>query len=171
MMKKMLLSLALIGTMIFGAQAAEEVKWPVWFAFNDVEDVDVIGWRINWFSGKCDQMTGLDFLGFIGRSTNFNGLQINLLRNDVTDKLAGWQIGCYNSCGQSDLLGLQVGLWNETGTLNGIQAGLVNVAEYGEGFQVGLINRSEDFIGFQVGLLNFIRSSKVPFFPIVNAGF
>ena len=170
-MKKMLLGLALIGSMVFGARAAENVRWPVWFAFNDVEDVDVIGWRIIWFSGTCDQMTGVDFLGFIGRANTYNGAQLNLLRNDVNDVLAGIQVCCYNTCGKGDAVGVQVGLWNECGSISGVQAGLVNVSEYAEGVQVGLINRSEDLSGYQVGLINIIRSSSVPFCPIINIGF
>lgn len=170
-MKKMLLGLALIGSMVLGAKAAENVRWPVWFAFNDVEDVDVIGLRVNWFSGACDQMTGLDLLGFIGRANTYNGIQMNLLRNDVTDVLAGIQIGGYNTCGKGDAMGVQVGLWNECGSMYGVQAGLVNVSEYTEGVQVGVINRSEDLSGYQVGLINIIRSSSVPFCPIINVGF
>ncbi|MBO7654333.1 MAG: hypothetical protein J6U40_05375 [Kiritimatiellae bacterium] len=170
-MKKMLLGLVLVGSMIFGASAAENTRWPVWFAFNDVDDVDVIGLRVNWFSGQCDQMTGLDVLGFIGRSATYNGIQLNLLRNDVTDVLAGWQIGCYNSVGRGDCLGLQTGLWNECGSLCGLQAGLVNVGDRVTGFQIGIINRSEDLYGFQVGLINVNRSGCTPFMPIVNVGF
>lgn len=169
-MKKLLLGLALFGSLICGASAAENVRWPVWFAFNDEEDVDIIGLRINLFSGQCDQMTGLD-LGFIGHSTTYNGLQLNLLRNDVTDVLAGWQIGLYNSCGRGDALGLQTGLWNESGAVYGAQLGLVNVAEYAEGVQIGLINRAEDMHGYQFGLINVIRGGDVPFCPIINIGF
>lgn len=170
-MKKMLLGLALIGSLVLGSQAAENVRWPVWFAFNNVEDVDVIGLRVNWFSGQCDQMTGLDLLGFIGRANTYNGVQANLLRNDVTDVLAGWQIGFYNTCGRGDALGLQTGLWNESGSIYGLQLGLVNVSEYAEGVQIGLVNRVEDMSGYQIGLVNVIRSSTVPFCPIVNVGF
>lgn len=170
-MKKMLLGLALIGSMVFGAKAAEDVRWPVWFAFNDVEDVDVIGLRVNMFSGTCDQMTGIDLFGFIGRANTFNGIQMNLLRNDVKDILAGVQFGFYNSCGKGEALGVQAGLWNECGSIYGVQAGLVNVSEFTEGLQIGVINRAEDLSGYQVGLINIIRSSSVPFFPLINVGF
>jgi len=169
-MKKMLFGLVLAGMVVFGASAADRVRWPVWFAFNDTEDIDVIGLRFNLPSGHCEQVTGMDF-GFIGRSRYYNGIQLNLFRNDVTDALAGWQIGCYNSTGLGDALGLQTGLWNQAQTLYGVQAGLVNVADYAKGFQIGLINRAEDLYGFQIGLINVIRSSDVPFCPIVNIGF
>lgn len=169
-MKRMAFGLFLAGLIVFGAQAAERVRWPVWFAFNDVEDVDVIGLRLNLPSGQCEQVTGLD-LGLIGRSQYYNGIQINLFRNDVTDQMAGWQFGGYNSIGRGNMLGLQTGLWNEAQTMYGFQAGLVNLADHAKGFQIGLVNRSESLYGYQVGLINIIRSSDVPFCPIVNIGF
>ena len=138
------------------------------FAFNDTEDVDVVGLRLNFPSGQCDQVTGID-LGIIGRCQYFNGLQLNLVRNDVKDALAGVQSGLYNSAG--DAFGMQGGLWNETGTLTGFQVGLVNLADYANGFQIGLINRVEQMHGYQLGLINIIRGGDVPFCPILNVGF
>jgi len=167
-MKKMMFGLVLAGLVVFGARAAEKVRWPVFFAFNDTEDVDVVGLRLNFPSGQCDQVTGID-LGIIGRSQYYNGLELNLVRNDVRDALAGWQVGLYNSAG--DAFGLQVGLWNEAGTITGVQVGLVNLAEYSKGFQVGLINRVETMRGYQLGLINVIRGGDVPFCPILNIGF
>ena len=169
-MKKMMFGLVLAGLVVFGASAAEKVRWPVWFAFNDTEDLDVVGLRLTLPSGQCDQVTGMD-IGLIGRSQYFNGLQINLLRNDVKDTLAGWQIGGYNSVGVGETLGIQVGLWNEAGAIYGFQAGLVNLADYANGFQIGLINRTETMRGYQLGLINIIRGSEVPFCPLLNIGF
>jgi len=169
-MKRMLSGLVLACLVVFGAHAAEKVRWPVWFAFNDAEDIDVIGLRLNLPSGQCEQVSGLD-LGLIGRSQYFNGIQFNLLRNSVTDALSGWQIGCYNSAGLDNMLGLQTGFWNESKTMYGLQVGLVNLADYAEGFQVGLVNRTEGMRGYQIGLINIIRDSRVPFCPLVNIGF
>ncbi len=169
-MKKMLFGFVLAGLVAFGASAAEKVRWPVWFAFNDSEDVDVVGLRLTLPSGKCEQVNGMD-LGLIGHSRYFNGFQINVLRNEVTDALAGWQIGCYNTAGLGDSLGLQTGLWNEAQTLYGFQVGLVNLADYCQGFQVGLVNRVEDMHGYQIGLVNIIRGGNVPFCPLINIGY
>ena len=167
MMKKMMFGLVLAGLVVFGANAAEKVRWPVWFAFNDSADIDVVGLRLNLFSGQCEQVTGMD-IGFIGRSQYYNGIQINLLRNDVKDTLQGWQIGGYNSVGVGDAFGLQTGLWNEANTMHGLQVGLVNLADYSKGLQVGIINRVEGMCGYQVGLINIIRDSRVPFMPLIN---
>ena len=169
-MKKMMFGLVLAGLVVFGASAAEKVRWPVWFSFNDTESIDVVGLRLNLFSGQCEQVTGLD-IGFIGRSQYFSGIQINLLRNDVKDTLQGWQIGCYNSAGLGDSLGIQTGLWNEAKTMYGFQVGLVNLSDYAEGIQVGLINRVDGIHGYQVGLINVIRDSRVPFCPLLNMSF
>ncbi len=167
-MKKMMFGLVLAGLVVFGASAAEKVRWPVWFSFNDSSDIDVVGLRLNLFSGQCEQVTGMD-LGFIGRSQYYNGIQINLLRNDVKDTLQGWQISLgYNSTGDGEMFGLQTGLWNEAKTISGLQVGLVNLADYSKGLQVGIINRVEGMSGYQVGLINIIRDSRVPFMPLIN---
>ncbi|MFO7936692.1 MAG: hypothetical protein R6V06_03695 [Kiritimatiellia bacterium] len=170
-MKKVLFSLLVTGCLILSAGAAEKVTWPVWFAFNDVEDIDVVGLRVNLFSGECEQVTGMD-LGFIGRSRYYNGVQFNLLINSVEDELAGMQFSLgYNEAGLASLFSVQVGLWNQAQSMNGVQLGLVNLTDYGRGLQLGLINRSEDINGYQVGLVNVIRSSEVPFMPLVNFSF
>lgn len=185
-MKKMCLfaSLAVLSFSLF-AQEAEvkeetevtEVKklsaaWPAWFAISQwPRSADVIGLRLAIpFSTSQENVTGID-LGFWGKSIYFEGLQVNLLRNNVIDGATGVQLGLYNSVGNGDLFGLQTGLWNEACTSCGVQVGLVNVMGEGQGFQVGLINRAETLYGYQIGLINVIRSSTVPFFPLVNIGF
>ncbi|MCL2104799.1 MAG: hypothetical protein FWH21_07070 [Kiritimatiellaeota bacterium] len=170
-MKKVLVGCMLALVFAFGAGAAEEVRWPVWFSWGDDRDIDIIGLRMS-AGGRCEQVTGID-LGLIGRSRYFNGIQFNLCRCEVEDALAGWQISLgYNSVGMGHSVGLQVGLWNEAETtFDGFQVGLVNLTSYARGFQVGLINRADDLHGFQVGLVNVIRNSTVQFCPIVNIGF
>lgn len=147
-------------------------QWPVFFAISDFPATpDIVGMRLTIpFSTKQENVTGID-IGLWGRSQYFEGIQVNLLRNDVKDYGTGFQVGCYNSIGRSDLLGIQVGLWNEAGSLSGIQAGLVNVVGEGTGVQVGLINRAEEFYGFQLGLINVIRDAELQFCPLVNVGF
>jgi len=144
--------------------------WPVWLAFNSVEDIDVIGLRLTLPYGECESVTGFD-VGFYGRCRYFEGLQANILRNDSLDVMAGIQVGIYNSAGRADLTGLQVGLWNEARSMRGLQVGIINVADSVQGFQIGLINRAESAYGFQVGGVNVIRESELAFFPIVNVGF
>ena len=149
---------------------AEKAPWPVCFAFNSTKNIDVIGLRFNCVYGACEGLTGFD-LGLIGRCRYMEGFQLNLLRNEAEDAMTGFQIGFYNTAGRSDLLGVQIGLWNEAQSIRGIQAGIINVANSVSGFQVGLINRSESLYGVQVGAVNVIRSSDVPFLPLVNVGF
>ena len=146
--------------------------WPAFIAICEFPDVpDVIGLRLTLpFSTRQENVTGID-IGLWGRSLYFEGIQVNLLRNDVKDDASGVQVGLYNSVGGGDLLGLQVGLWNEANSMRGAQVGIINVSGETEGFQVGLINRSETMHGYQVGLINIIRDAELQFFPIVNIGF
>lgn len=159
------------------APAREERKqdssvWPAFVAFCEwPAAADVVGLRFTIpFSTRQENVTGID-LGFWGRSLYFEGIQINLLRNDVQDAAAGFQVGLYNSVGRGDLFGAQVGLWNEALSVRGVQVGLVNVVGEAEGFQIGLINRAETMHGYQVGLINIIRDAEYQFFPGINIGF
>ena len=154
------------------AQAPEMRKapWPVWLAFNSTKNIDVVGLRLTLPYGECEGVTGVD-LGFYGRCRYFEGFQLNILRNEALDVMAGVQLGIYNSAGRADLSGLQVGLWNEARSMRGVQVGLINVADTVEGFQVGLINRAESMYGAQLGGVNVIRESDLTFFPIMNIGF
>ncbi len=150
----------------------EAAMWPAFIGVWEFpETPDLIGLRLTipW-STKQENVTGFD-VGFWGRSEYFEGLQFNILRNDVKDSCAGLQCGIYNSVARGDLVGFQVGLWNESQSHRGIQLGIVNASGDTQGFQVGLINRSETMYGFQVGLINIIRDAEVQFMPFVNIGF
>lgn len=187
-MKKMF-PLALVAMMVLPLVAQEESKaeepqpvqkvasadsamWPAFIAVSQwPRSADVIGLRLTIpFSTSQENVTGLD-VGFWGKSIYFEGIQLNLLRNNVTDTMCGIQAGIYNSVAFGDMVGVQVGLWNEAVTFNGVQVGLVNVIGGGDGFQIGLINRAETMHGYQVGLINVIRDAEVKFMPVVNIGF
>lgn len=154
------------------SQPQQSAIWPAVFAFCEwPASPDVVGLRLTIpYSSRQESITGID-LGFWGRCKDFEGLQINVFRNDAKDTLAGFQIGLYNTVNRADLFALQAGLINEAQSFRGIQCGLVNIAGDGEGFQVGVINRAETLHGFQVGAINVIRDAEVPFLPLVNIGF
>lgn len=146
--------------------------WPAFFAVGEVRETpDLVGLRVTIpYSTKQESVTGFD-LGVWGRSRYFEGFQLSLLRNDVKDALAGVQVGFYNSAAQADLFGVQIGAWNECGSMSGVQVGLINTVGIMNGVQVGLVNRAEGLYGFQVGLVNVIRDAELKFLPIVNIGF
>ena len=75
------------------AASADKAPWPVWLAFNSAEDIDVVGLRMTLPYGKCESVTGFD-LGIYGTSRYFEGLQVNILRNEAKDILSGFQGGC-----------------------------------------------------------------------------
>ena len=132
---------------------------------------DLVGLRLTIpFSTSQTNVTGID-LGLWGCSRYFEGVQINVIRNDVKDSMAGFQFGLYNSIGTCELVGFQAGLWNEANSLRGLQVGLVNVMGEGEGLQLGIINRAETFSGYQIGVINVIRNAELQFMPLINIGF
>ncbi|MBO7721228.1 MAG: hypothetical protein J6T01_02360 [Kiritimatiellae bacterium] len=150
----------------------ESAVWPAFFAVCEFPaNPDIIGLRLTLpFSTKQENITGID-LGLWGRAMYFQGFQVNILRNDVKDELAGFQAGLYNSVGGGQLVGLQAGLFNEANSMRGAQVGIVNFGGEVQGFQIGLINRTETMVGYQVGLINVIRDAELQFCPIVNIGF
>lgn len=149
---------------------AEKAAWPVWITFNSTKNIDVVGFRFTIPYGACEGVTGFD-LGIFGRCRYMEGFQLNVLRNEAEDVLAGCQAGIYNTAGRADVLGVQLGLWNEAQSIRGVQAGAINIANAVSGFQVGLINRSESLYGAQIGIVNVIREGECPFLPILNVGF
>ena len=153
-------------------QQREFAQWPAFFAIGEFPVTpDLIGLRLTIpFSTKQESVTGFD-LGLWGRSQYYEGVQINLLRNDVKDSGTGVQLGLYNSIGDASLFAVQAGLWNEAGCFSGAQVGLVNLAGDISGFQVGIVNRAEEMYGIQVGIINVIRDAEVQFCPVVNIGF
>ena len=154
------------------APRKQVADWPAFFAVGDLpETPDLIGLRITipW-STKQESVTGFD-LGLWARTQFFEGFAFNVFRNDVKDQLTGVQVSLYNSAAQADALGLQVGLWNEVGSMNGLQVGLVNTVGAMGGFQVGVINRAEELYGFQIGVINIIRDAEMRFCPVINIGF
>lgn len=152
--------------------ARETTVWPAWLALcNYPQAADVVGLRLTIpFSTRQENVTGFD-LGLWGHSMYFEGLQVNVLRNDVKDDFSGIQVGVYNTAGNADLFALQFGLWNEAQSICGVQAGIVNLCGEGQGFQVGLINRAETLGGYQIGLVNVIRDAELRFCPLINVGF
>ena len=150
----------------------ESAVWPACIAVSQwPRSPDLVGLRLTIpFSSSQENVTGFD-VGFWGVSEYFEGIQLNLLRNNVRDGAAAFQVGLYNSVGRGDFLGAQVGLWNESMAMRGVQVGLVNVTGGSEGFQIGIINRAETLYGFQVGAINIIRDAEMQFMPFVNIGF
>ncbi len=154
------------------APRKNSAMWPAFIGvweFPETPDLVGVRFTIPW-STKQENITGFD-LGFWGRSEYFEGVQCNVLRNDVKDSCSGIQCGIYNSVARGDLLGIQVGIWNESLAHRGVQLGIVNVSGDTQGFQFGIINRSETMYGFQVGLINIIRDAEIQFCPVINVGF
>ena len=150
----------------------ESATWPAFLAVGDwPRSADVVGLRLTIpFSRSQENVTGID-VGFWGKSIYFEGLQVNILRNNVIDGAAGFQVGIYNSVGRGDMLGLQAGLWNEAMSFRGFQVGLVNLVGEGQGFQIGVVNRAETLYGYQIGVINVIRDAELQFMPLLNIGF
>lgn len=149
--------------------------WPAFLVISEIPSADrtpdVVGLRVTIPSSvKHESVTGFD-IGLWGRAQHFEGFMCSLLRNDVKDSLAGVQAGVYNSVSQADMIGCQLGVWNEAGSIRGLQAGVINTAGIIEGLQLGIINRAEEMYGLQIGIVNVIRCAEIQFCPIVNIGF
>ena len=79
-------------------------------------------------------------------------------------------VGLANSVTRN-MVGLEVGVVNFSGTSYGAQVGAYNEAETLYGVQVGVVNFAGDLNGLQLGVLNFSPSGGAWVFPILNFGF
>ena len=161
--------------LVVETQQKDVAVWPAFLVVSEIPSADrtpdVVGLRVTVpFSVKHESVTGFD-IGLWGRAQHFEGFMCSLLRNHVKDSMAGIQCGIYNTVSQADMIGGQVGIWNEAGSLRGAQVGVINTAGVIEGVQVGLINRAEEMYGLQVGIVNVIRCAEIQFCPLVNVGF
>ena len=142
---------AVSGTSFFALGLAPRVEFPPL-------DYDVTGLRLNLLIGDHTDVYGLD-VGVLGNfvKREIGGLQVAGLFNVVGESGGALQLACIcNNC---------------KGIFSGAQIGAVNVAEKCTGLQLGLVNRAYRLSGVQVGLLNFIDTSAVSLFPIVNFSF
>ena len=91
--------------------------------------------------------------------------------NRVGNDFGGAQFSYGANICHGDMYGLQDSISNYANAMHGVQLGIVNMSHNCRGLQVGIVNTAEEMSGVQVGILNFIKSSPLPFFPIVNAKF
>lgn len=119
------------------------------------------------------EITGLRLNLLVGDHTDVYGLDVGVLGNFVKREIGGLQVaGLFNVVGESGgALQFACICNNCKGIFSGAQIGAVNVAEKCTGLQLGLVNRAYRMSGVQVGLLNFIDTSAVSIFPIVNFSF
>lgn len=132
-----------------------------------------------------EDLEGIQFAGFYGGANIANkdvsGVQIsgvwagaNFANGDVSGLQVAGIIGGINKAGNLDgiqIAGILLGV-NLAKNTKGIQlATLYNQAEEMKGLQIGIVNVCKQMRGVQIGVANIIKESKLPFFPIVNAGF
>lgn len=123
----------------------------------------------------------------LSAADNVNGVQIGLAASAAGGRMRGLQVSTiWNLClleeakadgvqialignTATELNGLQLSLWNNSGDARGAQISpILNRASTMRGFQFGLVNFSQQSEGVQLGLVNIIRDSYVPFLPFVN---
>lgn len=105
---------------------------------------------------------GLD-VGLLGNitTTTFKGAAISGLfnYNRGGSTVIGFQVAVLANLntGHSEVYGVQIGGYNQAGTVHGLQLGLVNVAT--------------ELHGIQIGLFNINRNGPFHASPILNAAF
>ena len=70
--------------------------------------------------------------------------------------------------GNWNVIGLDVGIWNDAEEMDGLEIGVVNTTYRMRGLQIGVINVARNAYGLQIGVVNVIRSNDNPFFPVIN---
>jgi hypothetical protein len=109
-------------------------------------------------------------------TTTIIGLQLAGIANINTNKTSvyGVQAALVNSnTAAASVGGIELGVVNLAQNTNiyGLQAGIYNRALEVYGFQIGLVNVASSLHGIQIGLLNFHEKGAVSVSPIINIGF
>ena len=86
------------------------------------------------------------------------------------DGLAVLDLGLINNV-TDEMLGLELGLVNLSGTCVGAQVGALNIADRMCGLQLGVVNSTGNLHGVQLGLINMSAEGGALVFPILNFGF
>ena len=70
--------------------------------------------------------------------------------------------------GNWNVIGLDVGIWNDSEEMDGLEIGVVNTVYRMRGLQIGVVNVARNAYGVQVGVVNVVRSSDIPFIPVIH---
>jgi len=120
------------------------------------EHESIGGLRLNIYG--CNQnVTGVD-IGFVHETKeNFAGVGFGVV-SLIHGEGRGLQLNCIYSEATKRMSGLQVGIFNHSGSMHGVQIGLVNIAD--------------DMTGIQIGLWNEIKTKEMwNVLPLFNAAF
>jgi len=110
--------------------AGQDASGLIWCAWTDAKR-DVYGWQSGIYTHAGGDLTGFQ-----------SGL-ISITDHD----LGGGQAAVF-SLSRGYMSGIQLGLWNQAGSVEGLQIGLINIAEKMYGLQIGLwnqINEKQDW--------------------------
>ena len=118
-------------------------------------------------------LMGLEVSGLFNQIGSSSGaLQIGGIANVCADNFLGFQIAGIANRVEGDCAGLQVGTLNlASKDMVGVQIGAFNNAKNAKGLQIGVVNHAVKMTGVQIGLINLIDESSVSCLPIVNAHF
>jgi hypothetical protein len=114
------------------------------------------GLRLNIYG--CNQnVTGVD-IGFVHETKeNFAGVGFGVV-SLIHGEGRGLQLNCIYTEATKRMSGLQVGIFNHSGSMHGLQIGIVNIAD--------------DMTGIQIGLWNEIKTKEIwNVLPLFNAAF
>lgn len=118
------------------------------------------------------EVRGVRFNLVAGEHVDVYGIDVGVIGNIVRREVAGLQCAAvFNHAGESRSAVQFAAVNICDGSFAGLQAGAFNFAEKAAGIQIGVVNRANIMRGVQIGLANFIASSPVPFFPVVNCAF
>lgn len=190
-MKKLMMTMATVVTLVMGARAATtpiEISL-ICFPLSIPWCENVSGFRLDLLSGINKDVSGLD----IGTLVNITeekakGLQICGFYNHIGEGEGIFQLaGLLNRC-DGNYTGLQLaGIYNEVdGMLSGGALAAMNQAKFVQGLQMGIFNNARTLSGMQLGIVNFaddadrgvqvgivnvMPNAKIPVSVIVNIGF
>jgi hypothetical protein len=120
-------------------------------------DESIQGLRLNFIFGSNHNVSGVD-IGLAHETTgDFKGVAFGLV-SFVRGEARGLQFDGIYTEATTSMSGLQVGMFNHSGSMHGLQIGLANFAD--------------DMTGIQIGLWNEIKNKETwNVLPLFNAAF
>ena len=184
-MKKMMLSMLIVGSFVFNAAAqvtttptgtteeivvaSEELENPTsaiqfgfWFdvpGYTKRNDVHGFRWGLP-FSGTSN-VKGFDWSLFGSHIESLEGLQLSAGYCGSQKESYGAQISLGVCLSHESLDGVQIALFNKGVIHRGWQCGVVNVDEQVRGVQHGIVNVIDSLKGYHAGIVNIVLGRSI----------
>ncbi len=136
---------------------------------NNLDHCVVYGAQYGTLAAKSAQVNGMQISGVMCDAHRVNGLQFAGVV-DFAETIAGIQCAGFMTKTET-LYGGEIAMLCMSDEAYGFQLGIVNKAKRIDGVQIGIYNEAGGGECLQIGAVNYMPSSKLEYFPVINFRF